>query len=126
MALDNLLLDSLFDGVDFSAVHALASLIGMAMVVALMQMSWHKMIAPTDPDIVTHLRRIGMLGLALTFWWSFSYSLDKGWQPWPPHLAMTLAIDLWLAVSVVSAVIRRKHMNDERNHQPTNQIRARQ
>lgn len=114
-----MVLDTFLDGVDLSAIHAVASLIGMVMVVLLMQMSWHKMIAPTDPELLTHFRRVGMLGLAMTLWWSFSYSLEKGWQPWPPHLAMVIALDLWLAVSVTSAVIRRRHMNDERNFAST-------
>ena len=46
-------------------------------------------------------RRLALLLLALSLCWAGDYSTTKGWQPWPPDLAIVIAIDLMMATSVL-------------------------
>jgi hypothetical protein len=98
---------------DLRVVHALATLFGCFLAVYVMQLWGTGELTKSEPRIFVQIRRFGLVALALTMLWSLAYSNQKGWQPWPPHLFIILAVDILMASTVVSALLKRWRQNHE-------------
>lgn len=98
-------LDRWLGEVDLTYPFVVASIIGAAMLIVLMSLSWHHLIAPGEATWVRHTRRTGMALTVLCLWWSTAYAATTGWQPWPSHFGMVVALDFWVGISAVSAYI---------------------
>lgn len=95
------------DGLDLRSVHAIATLLGAILPIYVAQLWGRGELTKIEPPVFMHTRRWGLIALALGNVWSLLYSDQKGWQPWPPHLAIIIAIDVMLVSTVLSAAIRR-------------------
>lgn len=60
------------------------------------------------PPAVVHLRRASILLIALSLLWTLTFAYDKTWEPWPPYLAVVGSFDIYLVLSIASAIIRRR------------------
>ena len=100
--------DHLLEGVDLTSIHTIFSLIGALLAAYTMQLTSHLDIG--DPWILRWLRRGMLAGLSLAMLWTVSYSATKQWQPWPPDLAVIIAISGMLLLRIVTvhmAMMRR-------------------
>lgn len=102
-------IDRLLEGADLTAAHTLLTIAGMLLAVYTMQLTSHVNEDHDDPWALRWGRRVSLAGIALALLWSLYYSQDKGWQPWPPYLALIVAVIAMLSVRVIAihARIRR-------------------
>lgn len=103
-------IDRLLEGLDLTALHTLLTIAGMFLAVYVMQLTSHVNEDHDDTAPLRWGRRSALAGIALSMLWSLSYSLTKSWQPWPPELALILAIIVMLGVRAIAihARIRRE------------------
>lgn len=92
------MLDRLFEGHDLSTVHTLMALLGAGLALYVMQLTSHEHEDAADPAWLRWSRRLSLGGVAMSFLWSLSYSMTKQWQPWPPEVALHLALIGMLSV----------------------------
>ena len=83
----------LLENTDLGYIHALCSITGI--ILSVLSMSG---INPKFQIKKHYSYRVGyaLIGLALA--WNINYAIDKSWQPWPPNLALIIAVDYFLAV----------------------------
>jgi hypothetical protein len=95
-------LTRLLESADLTGVFALASIAGSMLSIVAMQMSWNEaMERGVDTPAMLNLRRASFILVSLTLLWSLSYAETKGWQPWPPAVAIVLALDFYLSVLII-------------------------
>lgn len=101
-------ISSIFDGIDFSTVYFVAALAG-ALLALYVMMLWSRGSVEMEGDcwFARHSRRIALAGWSLAMLWSLAYATTKGWQPWPPYLLATIAVDAIL-ISIVIVAFKRK------------------
>lgn len=101
-------LDTMFDGLNLTVAHSIASFVGAIMALYVMQL-WTvgALAVPDDCWFSKQARRLALLMVALMMLWSLSYSNSKGWSPWPSDVGMMFAVDLFLLSSIVVAIKRR-------------------
>lgn len=103
-------IDRLLEGFDLTAVHTFLTIAGMLLAVYLMQLTSSVDEDHDDPWILKWARRASLASIALALLWSLSYSQTKSWQPWPPEVALILAIIGMMGVRAIAihARIRRQ------------------
>lgn len=99
----------LLDGFDLRTLHFISCILGATLSVYVNQL-WQRgaLLFSEDCLISRYARRISLASLGLTMLWAASYSHSKGWQPWPPDVAIVLAVDGLLFSSVVVAFRRQR------------------
>jgi hypothetical protein len=107
------------EGADLRVLHTVATLLGCFLAVYVMQLWGTGELTKSEPHIFVQIRRFGLGALALCFLWSLLYSNQKGWQPWPPHLFIIISVDILMASTVASALLKRW-----RDRIPTNKAQA--
>ena len=90
------MLDHLLEGRDLTVAHMILTMIGFLLAIYVMQLTSHEHEDEDDPAWLQWGRRFALTGVAGSFLWSLSYSLAKQWQPWPPEIALHLALILML------------------------------
>lgn len=94
-------IDRLLEQLDLRTLYALASIAGALLSLIAMQFSWEESTRRGgDTNVMLNLRRASFVIISLTLLWSLSYAETKGWQPWPPALAIVLAVDFYLLVLI--------------------------
>ena len=93
-------IDSLFDHIDLTGVHTIATTFGMAGCVYVMQLT-EKLNVIENP-IIAFLQRAAFTLIGLSMFWSYWFSQDKGWQPWAPDLGIIVAVDVMLVIRAIS------------------------
>ena len=101
------------DRLDLSGVHIVATFTGMLLSIFASQAMWLDPESRRDCLLVRLGRRVMYPVLALSFLWSLDYSHVKGWQPWPPTVAIIIAMDFIIAMRIV-ALRHRQRISDER------------
>lgn len=96
------------DACNLTAIHSIASLFGVLMCLYVAQITSHFQEDKSDPWLLQQATRIALFVLALTFLWQFMYSYNTGWQPWPPAIAMNIAIDFALVVRAFAVKLAQK------------------
>ena len=105
----NFIGSAMFDGIDLSRVYFISSLAGSLMALYVMQLLAHDAVKiEGDCWFARYARRFALAGLSLAMLWSLAYSTTKGWQPWPPTLACTIAVDIFLISTIIVAIKRRR------------------
>lgn len=97
------------EGIDLTYVHTVLCLFGALLAVYLMQLTSHEAEDGVDPPLLRWLRRLSLAAVALALLCSVLYSDARGWQPWPPHLALIVAVIMVLGIRTLAirARIRR-------------------
>ena len=94
---------------DVSAAYFMLALFGV-----LLSVYWSLTLA-RDPAMlhtpapIVHIRRMFIMCIALSLLWSLTFAYDKSWEPWPPYVAIVLSIDMYLLLSIVSSILRRRY-----------------
>lgn len=96
------MLDRLLEGYDLTTLHTMLALIGAGLALYVMQLTSREHEDISDPPWLQWARRFALASIALSFLWSLIYSLQKAWQPWPPEIAVHLAIISMLAVRALA------------------------
>lgn len=95
-------LDRLLESSNLMSAYASAAIVGAMLAIVAMQMSWNEAVEHgIDPPLMLNFRRVSFVLLALALMWSVSYAETKGWQPWPPALAIVMVLDFYLGVLIV-------------------------
>jgi len=102
-------IDRLLESSDLTTLHTILTIAGMFLAVYVMQLTSYVNEDHRDSVTLRWGRRASLMFIALAFLWSLSYSQTKGWQPWPPEVALILAIITMMAVRAIAihARIRR-------------------
>ncbi len=100
-----MLLSSL-DRFDLTGVHTALCLFGALLALYLMQLTSHEHEDGADPLAIRWARRATLAFIAITLLACILYSDDKGWQPWPPHVALVLGVVLTLAIRTAAIRFR--------------------
>lgn len=99
--------DRLLEAQNLTTAYVLITLIGVCLAVVAMQVSWNEAVSRgIDPPSAMNLRRLSFVLIALAMLWSLNYAEQKGWQPWPPLLAIVAALDLYFAV-LIGLILRK-------------------
>lgn len=101
---------SWIDHADLTGVHIFGTLFGMLLAIYASHAMWQDDESRRDCRIVRYGRRVMYPLLALAFLWALDYSNVKGWVPWPPNVAIILAIDLIIAMRIISLRHRRREI----------------
>jgi hypothetical protein len=103
-------LTTYLEGCDLMTIHVVATLFGAIMCIYVAQVTSHFQEqcheSCRDPWLIQIATRAALTVLALTFLWQFMYSYDRDWTPWPPALAMNLALDASLMIRAVAVKMR--------------------
>lgn len=108
------MLDHLFEGRDLSTLHAALTLIGAGLALYVMNLPGHERGDNADPVWLQWLRRVSLGGLAAALLWSLNYSLSRQWQPWPPEIAIHVALISWLFARAASIKARNRREGKQR------------
>lgn len=119
-------IDRLLDGVDLSGLYTVLSLAGALLAVYVMQATRYEAEDQSDPPVLRNFRTAGLAILALTFLWSLTFSETRQWQPWPPALATTFAIDALLVIRIIAIRARIRRVGRYREAPSTRNADARQ
>jgi uncharacterized membrane protein AbrB (regulator of aidB expression) len=101
-------------GVDLNGIFAALSMIGTMLSAALMQVTWHSEGAYNDSMWLRWIRRFAIMCIGLALAWTLSYSLAREWQPWPPMVALVLALNVNFAIRIVTIKLRERRGDVER------------
>jgi len=104
-------LDLLLENFDLARVFGIACIAGFVLVLYVMQIAGPRDEAMGDPPILRYFRRVSLVVLSITMLWAFSYSMTKGWQPWPPFLALVLAIDFNFLILALTMFLRARRLS---------------
>src|SRR5882724_1508715 len=104
-----MLLSSL-EGTDLTGVHTTLCLFGAGLALYLMQLTSSESEDSVDPWAIRWGRRASLAMTGVTLLGCVLYSDAKGWQPWPPHLALVACVVLILGIRTLAirARIRRE------------------
>lgn len=97
---------------DLVPIHFVLAMFGCMLTLYVMQITSHYQEDRRDPLWTQVAHRLGLVLLALTFLWQFLYVYDKGWQPWPPALAMDAVIIFVLLVRAIAVNLAQKRKTD--------------
>jgi cell division protein FtsW (lipid II flippase) len=120
------MLDQALERLDLTTLHTVLTLVGALMALYVMQLTSHEREDDVDPSWLRWVRRGGLGAIALALLWSLNYSETKSWQPWPPEIALIIAIILTLIVraAAIHARIWREGSRRRRSSTPvTHRIR---
>jgi hypothetical protein len=117
------MLTQTLEGCDLSTAHTVLALFAAGLAVYVMQLTSHVQEDAVDPLWLQWARRVGLAAVALALIWSVSYSTTKMWQPWPPELALILALIGVLGVRAVA--IRLRLRRDKIGQQVPHQVPTR-
>lgn len=97
------------EGMDLTGIHTALCLFGAGLALYLMQLTSHEHEDGVDPWTIRWARRASLAMTGITLLGSVLYSDSKGWQPWPPHLALVVCVNLILLIRIlaIQARIRR-------------------
>lgn len=103
------MIDRFLEGLDLTTLHTILTIAGMFLAVYVMQLTSHVNEDHADPPTVRWFNRASLAGIGLALLWSLSYSQTKNWQPWPPEIALILAVIIMLGARAIAihARIRR-------------------
>lgn len=90
------------DRVDLTGVHITVTLAGMLLSVYASHMMWQDNESNRDGPLIQYGRRIMYPLLALAFLWALDYSHVKGWTPWPPNVAIIIAMDFIIIMRILA------------------------
>lgn len=96
------MIDRFLEGLDLTTVHTILTIAGMFLAVYVMQLTSHVNEDHNDPLVLRWGRRASLASVALALLWSLSYSQTKGWQPWPPELALVVSVIAILGVRAIA------------------------
>lgn len=109
------LLDHLLEGPNWMvATFILSMIFGVCISIYLMQITESTPAVPGDSYWMRALRRASLACLAIAFLWCLSFGYTKGWEPWPPMIAVVLAIDLNLLMRTITTKLREQAVLRER------------
>lgn len=95
---------------DLSGVHILATLVGMLLSVYASQAMWQDPESNRDCWMIRYGRRTTYPLLALALLWALDYAHVKGLPPWPPNVAIIMAIDVIVAMRIWALRLRQKEI----------------
>lgn len=103
-------IDRALEGCDLSSIHTILTIAGMFLAVYVMQLTSHANEDAGDHWVLRWGRRTSLAMVALALLWSLSYSQTKSWQPWPPEIALIVALIgvLGFRALAIKAAIRRR------------------
>lgn len=104
------MLFSWLDHADLTGVHIMATLVGMLLSVYASHMMWQDEESNRDRWLIRYGRRVMYPLLALAFLWALDYSHVKGWMPWPPNVAIIVAIDFIIAMRILALRQRQREI----------------
>ncbi len=90
------------EGIDLIGLHTWLSLFGASLAVYLMQLTSYESEDGVDPLPIRWARRISLALTGLTLLSGVLYSEAKGWQPWPPYLALVTCVVLTLGIRTIA------------------------
>lgn len=104
-----MLLSSL-EGTDLTGIHTGLCLFGAILALYLMQLTSSEAEDSVDPWAIRWGRRASLAATGVTLLGCVLYSDAKGWQPWPPHLALVACVVMVLGIRTIAirARIRRE------------------
>ena len=97
------------ESLDLTAIYLILCIIGILLCLYVMQLfaiGVLEMIG--DPPSAFWARRSGLAIVALSLCWCLFYSIQKGWQPWPPDLLLVAGLDLLLLSGIFVAGSRKR------------------
>jgi hypothetical protein len=121
------MLDRVIEGHDLTLIHTLLTLVGFFLALYVMQLTSHAHEDQDDPWLLRWINRVTFAGLALALLWSLSYSITKSWQPWPPDVALDLAVIVLLAGrawAILSHIKRDDVLATRGRQQPSPRVRV--
>ena len=94
---------------DLSTLHTALCLIGALLAVYQMQLVSHEREDLADPTPLRWGRRVSLMGIAISMLLLVLYADAQQWQPWPPQIALVLAVIVMLTIRILAihARIRR-------------------
>mgnify|MGYP001178221290 CR=1 FL=1 len=101
------------EGIDFSTIHTVLCLIGALLAVYQMQLVSHEHEDRADPTLIRWGRRIALMTIAISLLLLVLYADARQWQPWPPQIALVLAVIVMLGIRVLA--IHARIQRDRRN-----------
>lgn len=99
------------DRFDLTGVHVIATLLGMFLSIYASLVMWQDSESQRDSRFVRLGRRIMYPMLALAFLWALDYSHIKNWTPWPPNVAITVAMDFIIVMRILALRARQKEIS---------------
>lgn len=108
------------DRLDLTTAHTVLALLGAGLALYVMQLTSHVEEDRVDPVWLQWGRRLCLAAIALALLWSLSFSVTHSWQPWPPELALIIALN---AIFIVRATaihlrLRRDRLRERRHGSP--------
>jgi len=116
-------IDRLLESFDLTVIHTILTIAGMLLAIYVMQLTSYVNEDFKDPWHIRWSRRASLAFIALALLWSLSYSQTKSWQPWPPEVALIMAIIMMMAVRAF-AIHARLRRDGLRRALPTTGLRA--
>lgn len=92
---------------NLAPLHNVAALAGVLLSVWLIKLSTHDLIGKEDRWCFRWAARFSYAAIGIAMAWSSYFGFQQGWQPWPPHLALCIALDVKMVGSVLAAYFRR-------------------
>jgi hypothetical protein len=122
MLLDRLLEESNW----MQTLFILFVIIGVLISVYLMQITESTPAVPGDSAWMRWLRRGSLAGVALSFLWCLSYGTSMNWEPWPPMVAIVIAIDFNLLMRTITTKLRERSIKRRESRLAVIETTARQ
>lgn len=103
-----------FEVMDLNPLFYALGWAGAFLSVILMQVVWHSRETTNDPLLMRWLNRLALTIFALSLAWAMNYATSKGWQPWPPLVAVIAALDFYFLIGIVTVHLRTIHRQRQR------------
>jgi uncharacterized membrane protein YgdD (TMEM256/DUF423 family) len=99
----------LLEGMDLTGIHTALCMFGATLALYLMQLTSYEEEDGIDPWPIRWGRRASLAMTGITLLGGILYSDAKGWQPWPPYVALVFCVVMILGFRTLAirARIRR-------------------
>jgi hypothetical protein len=115
----------MINAADFSKLHTLLAILGAFLAVYVMSLTSYEHEDAADPAWLQWIRRAGLALVALSFAWTFNYSIEHRWTPWPPEIMLMVGVLLGLAVRTIAIHLRIHREGSRRSSSYRNTVKAR-
>lgn len=108
---------------DLRPIYYISSVVLMIEIIFMINLVMRGIIGAADGPILRISMAFSLMLMGLAIYWSFVYGDNNGWQPWPPHIAMMLCLNISFGIGVWSGA--RRAMHDDKIAKDFKQANAR-